>query len=130
MGDKGDRQMCLRPQGEEADEDIDQSASMDPEGQNREWALQGGEVHGVANEQWSDGASRTNVPEQQGEETRHGSEERREVRKGAKDSKKGRSERQSQRRPKRKRLLKKRTREGGSKGGKAATVPEDADTND
>ena len=31
---------------------------------------------------------------------------------------------------KRKRLLKKRTREGGSKGGKAATELEDADTDD
>ena len=48
MGDKGDRQMRLRPQGEKADEDIDQSASLDPEGQDREWALQGREVHGMA----------------------------------------------------------------------------------
>ena len=47
MGDKRDRQMRLRPQGEETDEDIDQSASLDPEGQDREWALQGREVHGV-----------------------------------------------------------------------------------
>ena len=47
--------MRLRPQGEEADEDIDQSASLDPEGQDRERALQGREVHGVANEQRSDG---------------------------------------------------------------------------
>ena len=80
--------MRLRPQGEEADEDVDQSASLDPEGQDREWALQGREVHGLANEQRSDGAPRTDVPEQQGEETRHGSEERREVRKGAEGSRK------------------------------------------
>ena len=31
----------LRPQGEEADKDIDQLASLDPEGQDRGWALQG-----------------------------------------------------------------------------------------
>ena len=88
MGDKGDRQMRLRPQGEEANENIDQSASLDPEGQDRERALQGREVHGVANEQRPNGAPRTNVPEHQGEETRHGSEEGREVRERAKGGQK------------------------------------------
>ena len=53
----------IRPQGEEADEDTDQSASLDPEEQDKEWALQGREVHGVANEQQSDGAPRTDVPD-------------------------------------------------------------------
>ena len=88
MGDKGDRQMRLRPQGEEANEDIDQSASLDPEGQDRERALQGREVHGVVDEQRPNGAPRTNVPEHQGEETRHGSEEGREVRERAKGGQK------------------------------------------
>ena len=88
MGDKGDRQMRLRPQGEETNEDIDQSASLDPEGQDRERALQGRKVHGVADEQRPNGAPRTNVPEHQGEETRHGSEEGREVRERAKGGQK------------------------------------------
>ena len=69
-------------------EDIDQSASLDPEGQDRERALQGRKVHGVADEQRPNGASRTNVPEHQGEETRHGSEEGREVRERAKGGQK------------------------------------------
>ena len=79
--------MRLRPQGEKADEDTDQLASLDPEGQDREWALQGGEVHGLADSEREDGAPRTDVPEQQGEETRHGSEEGREMRASAKGSK-------------------------------------------
>ena len=61
MGDKGDRQMCLRPQGEKPDEDIDQPASMDPERQNREWALQVREVHGVA---WLTSSGQTEHPGQ------------------------------------------------------------------
>ena len=69
MSDKGDRQMRLRPKGEETDEDTDQSASLGLEGQD--WALQGKEVHRVANEQRPNGASQTDVPEQQGEEARH-----------------------------------------------------------
>ena len=71
MGDKGDKQMRPRPQGEEAD---------------MEWTLQGREVHGMADEQRSNGTPRTDVPEQQGKEARHGSEERRKVREGAEGS--------------------------------------------
>ena len=90
MGDKRDRQMRLGPQRERTGEGIDQSASLDPEGQDGEWALhaQGGEVHGVTDEQRSGGASRTDVIEQQGEEARHGSEESREVQNGAEGNKK------------------------------------------
>ena len=67
MGDTGDRQMRLRLQGEETDEDNDQLASLDPEGQDMEWALRSREVHGVVDEQRSKGAPRTDLPEQQGE---------------------------------------------------------------
>ena len=56
------------------------SASVGAEGPNRERALQSREVHGLADSEREDGAPRTDVPEQQGEETRHGSEEGREMR--------------------------------------------------
>ena len=119
---------------------------------------------------WQDEAPRIDVPEQQGDETRHGSKERREVRKGAEGSQKRtrggtdckdvrndnvntstarsvdwacgpnnmdadtreRKKREAVKctETKRKRLLKKRTRGGGSKGGKTSTELEDADTDD
>jgi hypothetical protein len=43
-------------------------------------------VHGKAHRQRSNEAPRTDVPEQQGQEARHGIEEGREVRKGAEGS--------------------------------------------
>ena len=46
-----------------------------------------GVANGVANEQRPNGASWIDVPEQQGEEARHGREERREVREGAEGNK-------------------------------------------
>ena len=45
---------------------------MDPNRQDRKRTMQGREVHVTANEQWSDGAPRTDVPKQQGKEARHG----------------------------------------------------------
>ena len=71
VGDKRDRQMRLRPQGEEANEDPDQSASVDPEGSDRKRAMQSGEVHGQPDEQREDGTPGPDLPKQQGEEDRH-----------------------------------------------------------
>ena len=122
---------------------------MDPEGKDSEWALQSREVHGVADEQRANREPRADVPEQQGEDAQHGG-----VREGAEGGKKctrggnncgdvrddpvsegvddtrDRKKREAVTKTRRKRLLEKRTGEGGLKGGKAATAPEAADTDD
>ena len=62
-------------------------ASLDTARPNTKRALQSGEVHGLAklaDAEREDGEPRTDVPEQQGEETRHGSEEGRKMRRGHK----------------------------------------------
>ena len=57
--------MRLRTQRGEANEDLDQSASVDTEGPNRGRALQSREVHGVVDGEREDGVPRTDVPQQQ-----------------------------------------------------------------
>ena len=125
-------------------------------------------TNGSWGECWKGNVHTYSNVKQQEEETRHGSKERREVRKGAKgsqnrtrggtgctdvrndtvntsttrsvdwacgsnnvdDDTRERKKRETVTETKRKRLLIKRTREGGSKGGKAATEREDANTDD
>ena len=83
VGDQGNRPVCLRTEGEEADQDNDEQASVDPERENRKRAVQGGEVHWLADAKRADGAPRSDVPEQQREGSRHGGQKRRAQREGA-----------------------------------------------
>jgi hypothetical protein len=80
VGDKRDRQVRLRSQREEADEDIDESAGVDPERPNGKRPLQSRGMHRQTYEQRTNGAPGTDVPEQQGDTTAHGREEREPVR--------------------------------------------------
>lgn len=75
--------LCLRAEGEEADQDNDEQASVDPEGENRKRAVQGGEMHWLADAKRADGAPRSDVPKQQREGSRHGGQKRRAQREGA-----------------------------------------------
>ena len=126
---------------------------MDPERENRKRAVQGGEVHWLADAKRADGAPRSDVPKQQRERSRRGGQERRAQREGGQERTGGRTHRgtvqddfingtawdpagsfsgdddtrERQRRETvmetmEKRLKKKRSREGGSKGGAVATA--------
>ena len=83
VGDQGNRPVCLRAEGEEADQDNDEQASVDPERENRKRAVQGGKMHWLADAKRADGAPRSDVPEQQREGSRHGGQKRRAQREGA-----------------------------------------------
>ena len=86
MGDQGNRPVCLRAEGEEADQDNDEQASVDPERENRKRAVQGGKMHWLADAKRADGAPRSDVPKQQREGSRHGGQKRRAQREGAEGS--------------------------------------------
>ena len=62
VGGKRDRQVCLWAEGEETDQDNDEQASVDPEGKDRQRAVQGGEVHWMADAKRGDRTPRPDVP--------------------------------------------------------------------
>ena len=153
--------MCLRAEGEEADQNNDELTSVEAKGEDRERAVQGGEMHWMADAKRADRAPRSNVPEQQGEGSRHGRQKRRAQREGAEGSEeragggahrgdvqddplsgaardpagsfsgdedtRQRKRRETVTETREKRYLKKRIREGGSKGGALATALDAAD---
>ena len=77
VGNQGDRPVCIREEGAEADQNNDEQAAMDTGGEDRQRAVQGGEVHCMADASREDRAPRRDVPKQQREGSRHGGQKRR-----------------------------------------------------
>ena len=71
MGDQIDRPMCLRMEREKTDQDNDEQTGVDPEGEDWQREVQGGEAHWSADAERVDRAPESDVPEQQGGVVRH-----------------------------------------------------------